>query len=175
MEKYRNTMSNNEITLRPWQNTDKPDLIKYANNVAIFNNLTDQFPHPYGAAHADWFIGNANSKTPPEILAISLGNKAIGAIGLHPESDVFRFNCELGYWLAEPFWGRGYVTQAVQAMVVYARENFNFRRLYARPYGRNVASQRVLEKAGFVLEAKFEKIVFKNEQFEDLWIYAYRL
>jgi len=162
------------ITLRPWQQSDTPSLMKYANNKKIFNNLTDRFPHPFTQESADWFLNWTRSHEPRQILAIDLNGEAIGSIGLHPQEDVFRFNCELGYWLAEPFWGKGYTTQAVRLMLDYARKNFEFKRIFARPYGYNVASQKVLEKTGFVLEAKFNKTVFKNGQFEDEWIYAVR-
>jgi ribosomal-protein-alanine N-acetyltransferase len=93
---------------------------------------------------------------------------------LHPLEDVFRLNCELGYWIAEPFWGKGIATEAVKQMARYARENFHFKRLFARPYGRNIASQKVLEKAGFTLEAHIEQNIIKNDQLEDELIYALR-
>ena len=167
-------LTNQSITLRPWQQKDRNSLLNYANNQKIFNNLTDRFPHPFTQESADWFLNWTQSHNPPQILAIDLNGEAIGSIGLHPQEDVFRFNCELGYWLAEPYWGKGYTTQAVLLMLDYARKNFPFRRIFARPYGHNEASQKVLEKAGFKLEAKFEKTVFKNGRFEDEWVYGYR-
>jgi len=162
------------IKLRPWQESDTPSLMTYANNQNIANNLTDRFPHPFRKENAEWFLNWANSNIPPQILAIDLKGKAIGSIGLHPLEDVFRLNCELGYWVAEPFWGKGIATKAITLMVDYAKKNYAFTRLFARPYGSNIASQKALEKAGFVLEARFDKTLIKNGRLEDELVYGLR-
>jgi RimJ/RimL family protein N-acetyltransferase len=165
---------NEDISLRPWQEEDRSTLIKYANNKKIFNNLTDGFPHPFTDDAATRFFTWANEHDPPLILAITLGDEAVGSIGLHPLKDVFRLNCELGYWVAEPHWGKGIATQAVKQMIEYARDNFSYKRLFARPYGSNIASQKVLEKAGFTLEAHIVQNILKNDRLEDELIYAIR-
>ena len=81
---------------------------------------------------------------------------------------------ELGYWLAEPFWGQGIITRAIGQMVQYGFENFDITRIFARPFGTNIGSQKALKKAGFLLEARFEKTLFKNGQFLDELVYALR-
>ncbi len=111
---------------------------------------------------------------PPNVLCISINGEASGGIGVHPQQDVYRMNVELGYWLAEPFWGRGIITKAITHMVDYGFSNFEFNRIYARPYGHNKASMRVLEKAGFKLEARLENTFLKNGKFLDEYIYAIR-
>jgi RimJ/RimL family protein N-acetyltransferase len=83
-------------------------------------------------------------------------------------------NAELGYWIGQPFWGKGIMTTVIQKMVKYSFENFDITRIFARPYGSNIGSQKALEKAGFKLEAKFEKILIKNNVFEDELVYAIR-
>ncbi len=163
-----------DVVLRPWRETDKTNLMRYANNPKIFNNLTDAFPIPYTEEAASRFLSWANEKEPPHILAITIHDEAIGSIGLHPQTDIFRINCELGYWLAEPYWGQGITSAAVKQMVQYAKENFNFQRVFARPFGSNLASQKVLEKVGFTLEAHFENNVIKNGKLEDILVYGYR-
>ena len=80
----------------------------------------------------------------------------------------------MGYWLAEPFWGKGIITAAIRQMVEYGFKTWDITRIYARPFGSNIASQKVLEKAGFRLEVRFEKTIFKNGVFEDELIYAIR-
>jgi RimJ/RimL family protein N-acetyltransferase len=169
------TASNPNITLRPWRDSDIPSLLKYANNKNIAKNLTDRFPHPFLAANAEWFLNWANTHTPPQILAIDVNGEAIGSIGLHPLEDVFRLNCELGYWVAEPFWGKGIATQAIALMTEYAKANFAFTRLFARPYGSNIGSQKALLKAGFVLEGRFEKTIIKNGKLEDELVFGLRM
>jgi RimJ/RimL family protein N-acetyltransferase len=160
--------------LRPWSMDDLPSLVKYANNFNISNNLTDKFPNPYTAENGKAFIEFATKDNPIHIFCIEINNEAAGGIGIHPQDDVHRKNAELGYWLAEPFWGQGIITRAIPQAVDFAFKTYDITRLFARPYGRNRASQRVLEKCGFVFEAKFEKTLFKNGQFEDELIYAVR-
>ena len=91
-----------------------------------------------------------------------------------PQADVHRKNAELGYWLAEPYWGQGIITRAITRMVSYGFEHWDIHRIFARPFGTNIASQRALEKAGFVLEARFEKTIFKNGEYLDELVYAIR-
>ena len=78
----------------------------------------------------------------------------------------------MGYWLAEDYWGRGIITEAVKRTIEYGFNTFDINRIYARPYSTNLASQRVLEKAGMKLEGRFEKALFKNGQFLDELIYS---
>ena len=162
------------FTLRPWTPADVDSLVKYANNAAIARFMTDQFPHPYTRDDGSAFIQFATSNTPSKIFAIDVNGEAVGGIGIHPQTDIMRKNAELGYWLAEPFWGKGIITKAIGEMVDYAFRHLDIQRIFARPFGSNLASQRVLEKAGFTLEARLEKTFFKNGAYEDELIYARR-
>lgn len=160
--------------LRPWQESDLASLVKYAGNVNIFNNMTDSFPHPYTQEAGKQFITRATQNKPENILAIVVNGEACGSIGFFPETDVDRLNAEFGYWLGEPFWGKGIATAAVQAVTRYAFENFPLTRLFARPFEHNIASQKVLENAGFILEARIPKCLIKNGVIMDELIYAIR-
>jgi len=163
-----------EFTLRAWKTEDLDNLVKYADNIKIAENLTDGFPHPYTREKGIAFIEMASKSIPITIFAIDHNGEAIGGIGLHPQSDIHIKNAELGYWLAEPFWGKGIISKAVKQIVNYGFDHFEINRIFARPFGRNIGSQKVLEKVGFILEAKFDKTIFKNGQFEDEMIYAIR-
>ena len=160
--------------LRPWSPADLDSLMKYANNWNIAQFLTDAFPHPYTRESGEAFIKMATQDDPIHIFAIEVDGEAVGGIGIHPQSDIYRKNVELGYWLAEPFWGRGIVTEAVKEVVDFAFKTYDIIRVFARPFGTNLASQRVLEKAGFTLEARLEKTLFKNGEYLDELIYATR-
>lgn len=160
--------------IRPWSLDDVEDLVKYANNPRVAANLTDGFPHPYTKADAERFITMAMSATPTRIFAIELNGEAVGGIGLHLQEDIYRNNAELGYWLAETFWGKGIMTEIVKEIVNYGFAHFSINRIYARPFGSNRGSQRVLEKAGFVLEAHFYKTLIKNGKLEDELVFAIR-
>jgi ribosomal-protein-alanine N-acetyltransferase len=162
------------MILRPFRETDLANLVKYANNPKIAQNMTDAFPQPYTEDAGKVFIQMALKNSPPSILAITIDDEFVGGIGLHPQADVYRLNAELGYWLAEPFWGQGIVTKAIKEMIPYGFANLPIERIFARPFGSNIASQRVLEKAGFSLEARLSKTLIKNGLIEDELIYAVR-
>lgn len=162
------------MKLRPWTMADLDSLLRYADNFNVARNMADVFPHPYTREKGIAFIKMAASATPPNILAIEIAGEAVGGIGIHPQHDIYRKNAELGYWLAEPFWGKGIITMAIRQMVPYGFAHWDITRIYARPFGHNIGSQRALEKAGFVLEAKLEQTFYKNGKYHDELIYAVR-
>lgn len=162
------------IELRPWSYHDIDSLVKHANNPKIANRLTDAFPHPYTESAGKQFLDRATQSNPCTIWAIDLNGQAIGGIGVHPQGDIYRLNAELGYWLAEDYWGRGIMSEAIQMACKMAFERLEIKRIYARPFGSNLASQRVLKKTGFVLEARIQGAFIKNGEIEDELIYAIR-
>jgi [ribosomal protein S5]-alanine N-acetyltransferase len=162
------------FTLRPWSLNDLDSLVKYANNFEIAKFMTDQFPHPYKRENGEAFISFATKDDPIHIFAIEIAGEAAGGIGLHPQSDIMRKNAELGYWLAQPFWGQGIITKAIGQMVDFGFKTYDITRIYARPFGTNIGSRRALEKAGFILEGRFEKTIFKNGEFLDELVFAVR-
>jgi RimJ/RimL family protein N-acetyltransferase len=89
------------------------------------------------------------------------------------QHDVERVSAEIGYWLAEPFWGRGIATEALAAVTSYAIETHGFTRVFAVPFATNPASCRVLEKAGYVLEARLRRSAIKDGQVIDQLQYAF--
>ena len=88
------------------------------------------------------------------------------------EQDVHRYNAQLGYWIAESYWGQGVMTKAIIAITDFGFQQFNLNRIYAEPYAPNKASVRVLEKAGFVYEGRLRASVVKNGKVLDQLIYA---
>ena len=168
-------MDRPEFTLRPWRETDLPSLVKYANDPTVAGNLMDTFPHPYTEDDGKAFLQRFMANDPQLVLAIEVDGEAAGAVGIHPQGDVYRRNAELGYWLTKPHRGKGIMTEAVQQAVERGfRILPDIDRIFARPYGSNAASQRVLEKAGFTLEARLVGTFFKNGRVEDELIYAVR-
>jgi [ribosomal protein S5]-alanine N-acetyltransferase len=162
-----------QIHLRPWMISDTGTLCKYANNAKIAGFMTDAFPHPYAEADAIKFIEMTTANMPRNILAISINDEAIGGIGIHPQHDIYRKNAELGYWLAEPFWGKGIMTKAVRQMTDYVFSNFDINRIFARPFHHNTPSQKVLLNAGFTFEATLKNSIYKNGQYYDEMIFVY--
>jgi RimJ/RimL family protein N-acetyltransferase len=147
--------------------------VRYANNRRIWLNLRDAFPHPYTNRDARDYIRLARQRTPETSFAIAVQDEAVGSIGfvLHP--DVERMSAEIGYWLAEPFWGRGITTEALVATTSYAIDTHGLTRIYAVPFAWNAASCRVLEKAGYSLEARLRRSAIKDGQITDQMQYAF--
>ena len=159
--------------IRPWQAADLDSLVVHANNRSIWINLRDRFPHPYTRADGRRFIRAARKMNPQTFFAIVVDGQAAGGIGFVLQPDVERVSAELGYWLGEPFWGRGITTEAVAAVTRYAVDQHQLTRIFALPYAYNAASCRVLEKAGFVLEARLRRSAIKDGQIVDQFQYAY--
>jgi len=163
-----------EFRLRKWEMSDIDSMVKHADNYNIAKFLTNQFPHPYAREDGLDYISSIIGDNPPKAMAIEINSEAVGSIGIFPQSDIHCKNAEMGYWLSEQYWGKGIMTNAIKEMVKYGFENFDLDRIFARPFGSNRASQRVLEKAGFTLEGRFEKVLFKNDEYMDELIYAIR-
>jgi RimJ/RimL family protein N-acetyltransferase len=158
--------------LRPWESGDAPALANYGNNRKIWLNLRDGFPHPYTLENARSFLEHMAHQDPITFYAIATPQEAIGGIGISLNQDVHRLTAELGYWLAEPFWGRGIVSEAVTRFSRFSLDEFGLIRLYAEPYASNPASARVLEKAGYTLEGRMRASVFKDGRILDQMLYS---
>lgn len=158
--------------IRSFQPGDAPALAKYGNNRAIWRNIWDQHPYPYGLADAGEWIAHAMQQEPETIFAIASADEAIGCIGLLPQDDVARISAEVGYWLGEPFWNRGIATGALRALTEYAFTELDLVRLYATVMEWNPASARVLEKAGYQYEGRLRKSAIKDGQVIDQFLYA---
>jgi len=163
-----------EFTLRKWTIRDLESLVKHANNYNIAKNMSNAFPFPYTEIFGRRYISKAIIIKPTRVFAIAINNETIGSIGVYPQTDIHCRNAEMGYWLAEQYWGQGIMPEAIKQMVEYSFANLDIDRIFARPFGTNTASQRVLEKAGFSLEAHFEKTIFKNGEYLDELFYAVR-
>ncbi len=162
------------IALRPWEMEDLPVLVPLANNPKIAANLTDLYPHPYTREDGIAFIKMTKNMQDGVIFCVTVDRQIAGSIGIHQQNDIMRRNAEMGYWIAEPFWGKGVCTVAVKLMVSHGFRHFDIDRIYARPFGRNIASQKVLMNAGFKFEARFHQNIIKNGVKEDELFFGIR-
>jgi ribosomal-protein-alanine N-acetyltransferase len=161
-----------DCLIRYWEKADAPAIAKYANNRKIWLNLRDRFPHPYHLSDAKSFLAKVFVQKPITFFAIASEQEAIGSIGLMLGEDVHRYTAELGYWLAEPFWNKGIMTEVVSKFTDFAFERFELNRIFAEPYTNNTASVRVLEMSGFTLEGTLQSNVFKDGKILDQYLYA---
>lgn len=154
--------------------SDLDDMVRFAANPNIARWLTDAFPADYTRQDGIDYLLAVTKDDPTKVFAIEVDGRAVGSIGVFPQDDVHCRNAEMGYWLAEEYWGRGIMSEAIRQIVDYAFRTFDIDRIFARPFGSNKKSQRVLEKAGFTFEARFDKTIFKNGEYDDEVWYAVR-
>lgn len=162
----------NTCTLRPWRDGDEFTLSEYANNRKIWDRVRDFFPHPYTVRDASSWIRMNRSYQQPVNMAVEVGGRAVGNVGFTIKEDIYRHNAEIGYWLGEPFWHQGIMSEAVPAMVNYIFSHFQVNRLFACVLEGNSGSMRVLEHAGFRPEAVLRKAAVKNNKYMDEHIFA---
>ena len=159
-------------SIRYWRPSDESALARHANNRNVWLNLRDAFPHPYTLADARMRILSLTAARPVTHFAIAINGQAIGSIGFHIKTDVYRRSAEIGYWLGEEFWGRGIATEALQAITAHAFKNFDLCRVYASVFAWNTASMRVLEKVGYSHEGTLKQSITKDGKTTDELIYA---
>lgn len=160
------------IALRRLTPEDAPTIAHLLNNKKIWDNLRDIMPHPYSEQDADNFIRMTGKENPRVTFAIEYEGQFCGVIGLIPGADIYRRGAELGYWIGEPWWGKGIATEAVRQMVAYSFDELGLVRLQSGVMAHNPGSMKVLENNGFVLEGVFKKAIFKNGLIVDEHRYA---
>jgi len=161
-----------KFTLRPWKKEDSESLAENTNNRKIWVNLVDTFPHPYTLKDAGEWISLCQRKEKQKTtFAIEIDGKAVGSIGFEIKKGHHQKIASIGYWLGEKYWGKGIVTEALKLVTKYAFETFNLVRIEAAVFKWNPASARVLEKAGYILEAELKKRVFKDGKITDELMY----
>lgn len=163
-----------DCKIRQWTIEDAADLASAVNNKNVQDHLRDGLPYPYTEEDAKDFINamlsaDKNSTFP---FAIASGAKAVGSIGVFRKENIHCRTAELGYFIAEPFWGKGFGTSAVRQICRYIFENTDIIRIFAEPFAYNAASCRILEKSGFAYEGTLRNNAFKNGRILDMKLYA---
>ncbi len=163
-----------DFELKKWDKSYTKDIAICANNKKIADNLRNVFPYPYEYKDAENYIISCmeNNEEKQMCRAIVIDNTAVGSIGIFQKNDVYCKSAELGYWLAEDYWGKGIMSSAIKQICTTAFEQYDIVRIFAEPYAYNIGSRRALEKAGFVLEGILKRSIYKNENFLDSCIYA---
>ncbi len=161
-----------DLQIRDWRMDDLECLLRYADNSKIAANLRDQFPHPYTRREGIAYLNYVRTNHVPLSFAIECAGEAIGGVGFKPGTDIGRLSMEMGYWLGEPFWGRGLATRAVTAASDWAFGYYKVVRIFAMTFAHNAASMRVLEKSGFQCEGIMRRSAIKNGVILDQVLYA---
>lgn len=158
--------------LRPWHEDDAPSLAKHADNVEVWRRMSDRFPHPYTLDVARHWVTQGHLDFGGGHWAIALDEIAVGGCGLNTGQGQFSCEVEVGYWLGEPYWGRGVATEVVRVLTERAFELPGVVRVFAGVHADNAASMRVLEKNGFEREGLLRKSALKAGRPIDRVIYA---
>lgn len=160
--------------IRKWRYSDKDRLAQLLSNKKILDNLRDGLPYPYTPADAEGYISSMLSADETETFAfaIVLDDEVIGSVGVFRCDNIHFRTAELGYYIGEPYWGKGYGTSAVKRICRYVFENTDIIRIFAEPFAYNTASCRVLEKAGFQFEGTLRANAMKRGKVLDMKMYA---
>lgn len=158
--------------LRPLALTDAESLVRHGDDREIWLNLRDRFPSPYTIGDAVAYLAHVQHQAPQTTFGIDVGGAIVGSVSIRPGDDIERVSAEIGYWLGRAFWGRGIMTEVVRAVTGYAFGVLGLRRIFALPFARNVASHRVLEKAGYELEGVLRRSAVKDGELLDQRLYA---
>ncbi len=160
------------VQIRNLEKEDARRLALYANNKKIWDNVRDYFPYPYRLEHAQEFIEMANAHETNKIFAIAIEEGIIGVVSIQPFTDIYRYTAELGYWIGEPFWGKGYTSTAVNWITKFTWEHTEIIRIEAGVFPFNHGSIKVLEKCGYTREGIKKNFICKNDVIYDEHIYV---
>jgi len=160
------------VTLREWKRSDADALAAIANNKKIWDNVRDRLPFPYTKKDAKEWLDLVKKQKIVTTFCIDVDGKLVGSIGVTLKDDVYRKTAEIGYFIAEEYWGRGIATEAVKQMVSYVQEKFAIVRIYAEVFEHNKASMKALEKNGFYLECIRKKAAYKNNVILDDYVWV---
>lgn len=159
-----------DISLRDYRETDIDAIHQLLNNYDVSRFLSSRIPFPYTRDDALWWVETGSKNEITRVIEFNQQLAGIIGVARGPHEN---YRCgELGYWLGEPFWGRGLATQAVSRMTQLIFSETDIVRLFAPIYDSNTASMRVVQKCGYKLEGIAEKSIFKDGRFYDEHIYA---
>jgi RimJ/RimL family protein N-acetyltransferase len=170
----KRTIITERLILRPFELSDAKRVSELCNNYNIYKS-TLTLPYPYSLdcaiswieTHEDHFNDN---KSYEFAITDKNTNELYGAIGL-TNKQAHR-NGEVGYWIGEEYWGKGYATEATQAIIAFAFSDKHYHKVFARHFASNPASGKVMQKCGMVEEGIFMQHIYKENKYDDLIHYG---
>jgi len=163
MSKTNITLNGDIIILDSFRPEDAKPLTAIANNRKIWLNVRDRFPHPYTISNAHAFIKTAaTSQSENYIFAIRHNGELIGSTGIFNGQDVYKQSYEIGYWIGEPYWGKGFASNSVGLITDFAFQSLNARKVWAGCFSYNKGSMKVLLKNDFVQEGILKGAIIKD-------------
>ena len=152
--------------------SDIPQIVDYLQN-KVYSDFTSNIPYPYRKEDAEYWLKLAEEAfVNRKGFTFAIRNKdqkLIGAIGLHDEGSD---KAELGYWIAIPYWNKGYVTEAAKAIIDFGFRELHFNKIFATYFPHNPASGKVMEKIGMEKEALLKQHLKKDGKYYDIPLYS---
>lgn len=165
-------LTDHDLRLRPFGPDDRDPLVELADNPKVSRFLADRFPCPYRLEDADAWLDLVRDEHPLQHPAIEWQGRLVGGIGFEGQADIHRGTGVLGYWLGEPYWGRGLAVRATNLFVPYVWAHFPLIRLQAEIFIDNPRSGRVLEACGFTREGVLRNHITKHGRITDAVLYG---
>ncbi len=158
------------LILRPPQLSDADTIFRYVSDYAIART-TLNIPHPYPRAAVDEFITRMNEAHAEQrgftfAATLRTNGALIGMCGIHPDTRFDR--AEIGYWIGLPFWRKGYASEATRRLIDFGFSDLQLQRVFATYFATNIASRRVMEKAGMTYEATVRQHIKRLGVYHDL-------
>ncbi len=168
------TIETQRLILRPFHEADIPAIVRLLQTPDIAQT-TLNIPYPYDKDKArEWLTFQRQERMAGTGYTFAIvrreDERLIGAIDIRPNAR--HKKAEIGYWIGKPYWGRGYATEAVRAIIHFGFETLEMNRIYALHFTGNPASGRVMQKAGMQFEGVLREDVQKGAAFQDHAIYA---
>lgn len=167
------TLESDRLILRPFLLSDAATVQRLAGDRAVADT-TLTVPHPYADGMAEtWIASHEGAWTRHEMATFAITEPEAGLIGaISLRIELAHRRAELGYWIGVPYWGQGYATEAVRALITFGFGKLSLQRIYAQHFTRNPASGRVMERAGMRLEGTLRQHFFRWDQSEDVAVWG---
>lgn len=151
------------LILRPWKNTDAESLYEYAKDPAV--GPSAGWPVHTSVENSLKIIKEVLSEEETYAVCLKEDNRAIGSISLFPptqsQTKASKKELEIGYWIGVPFWGKGYIPEAVRELQRHAFEDLGCNAIWCAYFDGNEKSKRCQEKCGFIYHHTEENIACK--------------
>jgi len=164
------TLNTERLILRRLELSDAPLVYDYMQEREIaYNTLLIPYPYSEGKAE-EWITRTHENAEKDEGFSFAVTRRAdglfMGAIGIGNDQEHKR--AEFGYWLGKPHWNQGYMSEAARRVIQFGFEDLNLNRIFAGYFTRNLASRRVMDKAGMTYEGTFRQNILKWGEFVDI-------
>lgn len=161
-----------KLQLRKFCDSDLNRLVTLANNKNVSRYLIDTFPYPYRSEDAKLWLQTGHHQNKSVNYAITFDDELIGTVGIKPNRGWKSHLAEIGYWIGEPYWNKGYTSWALGEMTSHAFKELQIKKLYAPVFESNHASMRVLEKCDYYREGVLNLEVFKDGNYHNIHYFA---